>query len=76
MHKNCGISRQVDVEPSVARTDQNVRLLHLPTTSKVVQLTDMLAKLVSVLTPKAPVGTAREPLGPPAQSPGTEHNIC
>jgi len=65
MYKNCGISRQVDGEPSAAQTDPNAGLPtpasvgQLTAASKVAQLTDMLAKLVSVLTPKDPVNTAR-----------------
>jgi len=48
----------------------------LTAASKVAQLTEMLAKLVFVLTPKDQVDTARKPLGPPAQSPGTGYNLC
>jgi len=69
MHKNRGISCQVDIEPSAALTDPNsgppapANVEQLTAVSKVAQLTDMLAKLVSVLTLKDPVDTAREPLG-------------
>jgi len=82
MHKNRGVSRQVEVEPAAAQIDPNAGLPvtaavgQLTAASKVAQLTDMLAKLVSALTPKNPVDIAREPLGPLAQSPGTTSNLC
>jgi len=78
MHKNGGASRQVDMEPSAAIADPDAgpptpaNVGQLMAASKVAQLTDMLAKLVSILTPKVQVDTARKPLGPPAPSPGTD----
>jgi len=44
--------------------------------SKVAQLTNMLAKLVSALASQIQVDTAREPLGLPAPSPGMGHKFC
>jgi len=56
--------------PAVANETQ------MTVASKVAQMTDMLAKLVSVLAPPNQVDNTREPSGPRAQSPGTGHPFC
>jgi len=48
----------------------------LTAASKVAQLTDMLAKLVTALTHRTTVDTACEPLRPLAQSPGEAISLC
>jgi len=60
MHRNRGTSRQVHMEPSVAPADPGAgppapaNVSQMMAASKVAQLTDMLAKLVSALTPPNP----------------------
>jgi len=82
MHRNHVASRQVDMEPSAASAAPNAEtpavanVTQMTVASKVAQMTDMLAKLVSVLAPPNQAGTAREPIGPQAQSPGAGHPFC
>jgi len=82
MHQNRVASRQVDMEPAAAPTAPNVKtpavanVTQVTVASKVAQMTDMLAKLVSTLAPPNQVDNAREPSGPPAQSPGTGQPFC
>jgi len=82
MHRNRGISRQVEEEPSAAQIDPEAgppvtaAVGQLTAASKVAQLTDMLAKLVMALTHKTPVDTTCEPLQPLAQSPGEAIRLC
>jgi len=60
------------LELRMALTDK-ANVTQMTVASKVAQMTDMLAKLVSTLAPPNQVDTAREPSGPQAQSPGTGH---
>jgi len=82
MHRNRVASCQVDMEPSAAPAKPNAEpstvanVTQMTVASKVAQLTDMLAKLVSTLAPPNQVDIARELCGPPAQSPGTGHHFC
>jgi len=60
MHRNRVASRQVDMEPSAAPAAPNAEtpavanVTQMTVASKVAQMTDMLAKLVSVLAPPEP----------------------
>jgi len=78
MHRNRGISRQVEVEPSAAQNDTEAGLPttatvgQLTATSKVAQLTDMMAKLLAALTQKTPKDTAYEPSQPLARLPAKQ----
>jgi len=82
MHRNHVASRQVDMEPTAAPAAPNAEppavanVTPMTVASKVAQMTDMLAKMVSTLAPPNQVDTAHEPSGPPAQSPGTRHPFC
>jgi len=82
MHRNRVASRQVDMEPSAAAAAPNAEtpvvanVTQMTVASKVAQMTDMLAKLVSTLASPKQVDTAHEPSGPPAQSPGMGHPFC
>jgi len=82
MHRNRMASRQVDMEPPAAPAAPNAEtpavanVTQMTVASKVAQMTDMLAKLVSTLAPPNQVDDAREPSGPPAQSPGTGQPFC
>jgi len=70
------------MKPSVALADPGAgppvpaNVAQMMAASKVAQLTDMLAKLVSALAPQTQVDIARELLAPPAPSPGTGYNFC
>ena len=67
------------MEPSAAPAAPNAEtpavanVTQMMVASKVAQMTDMLAKLVSTLAPPNQVNSARELSGPQAQSPGTGH---
>jgi len=74
MHRNRVAFCQVDMKPSAAPAAPNAT--QMTVASKVAQMTDMLAKLVSTLAPPTQADTAREPSGPQAQSPGTGHPFC
>jgi len=82
MHRNCMASCQVDMEPSAASAAPNAEtpavanVTQMTMASKVAQMTDMLAKLVSALAPPNQIDNAREPSGPRTQSPGTGHPFC
>jgi len=82
LHRNRVASRQVDMEPSAAPAAPNAEapavanVTQMTVASKVAQMTDMLAKLVSTLAPLSQVDTAREPSGPQAQSPSMGHPFC
>jgi len=60
MHRNCGVCRQVEVERQATRDDTEAGLPptaavgQLTATSKVAQLTDIMAKLLAALTQKTP----------------------
>jgi len=59
MHRNRVASRQVDMEPSAAPAALNAEtpavanVTQITVASKVAQMTDMLAKLVSALAPQS-----------------------
>jgi len=81
MHKNHRVSRQVDIEPSAALADPNAgppaRQCGTADGRIEGRTTDRHVSQASLhIDPKDQVGTAREPFGPPAQSPGTGHNLC
>jgi len=82
MHQNRKASRQVDMEPSAApaapdaETSAVANVTQMTVASKVAQMTDMLAKLVSTLAPPNQVDIALEPGGPLSQSPSTGHLFC
>jgi len=64
MHRSRGTSRQVEIEPAATKVDPEAGaptfaiVGQLTAVSKVIQPTDMLAKLVTALVPNAPVETA------------------
>jgi len=80
LHWNRVTFRQVDMEPSAAPTASNAKnpavAKVMTAASKVAQMTDMLAELVSALAPPSQLDTARELDGPPVQSPGRGHSLC
>jgi len=82
MHRNRVASRQVyaglSAAPSVPNTE-NPAVAHVMQTtlaSKIDQVADMLAQLVTALLPPNLVENPRELDGPRAQSPGTGQSFC
>jgi len=79
LHRNRVTFRQVDMEPPTALTASNAenpavaKVTQMTVASKVAQMTDMLAELVSTLAPLSQLDTASELDGPPVQSPGRGH---